>query len=148
MTTNASISEILKSKGSVVWSVRPETTVFEALQLMADKNIGSLAVTEGDRLIGILSERDYTRKVILQGKSSKTTQVREIMAGHVLTITPEHTVKECLELMTEKRTRHLPVIEGGRLVGLVSIGDLVNWLISAQYSTIEQLQTYIGGVPG
>jgi CBS domain-containing protein len=146
--TNASISEIIKTKGSTVWSVRPETTVYDAIQLMADKNIGCLAVTDGDRLVGILSERDYTRKVILQGKASKTTQVREIISGHVISVSPDHTVEECLALMTRNRIRHLPVLSGGKMAGLVSIGDLVNWIISTQSSTIEQLNTYIRGVPG
>jgi CBS domain-containing protein len=115
---------------------------------MADKNIGALAVIEGEKLIGILSERDYTRKVILQGKASKSTQVREIISGQVVTVTRDHTVQDCLRLMTKHRIRHLPVLQDSKMIGLVSIGDLVNSVISAQQSTIEQLQTYISGVPG
>lgn len=148
MIDNTSVSEILKGKGSTVWSVTPETSVFDAIQLMADKNIGALLVTEGGRLLGVVSERDYTRKVILQGKASKTTQVREIVSGAVISVTPSHTVQECLQLMTQNRVRHLPVLDGGKIAGLVSIGDLVNHIITAQRSTIEQLQTYISGVPG
>jgi len=148
MIDSTSISEILEGKGTQVWSVTPETVVFDAIKMMADKNIGALAVLEGDRLIGILSERDYTRKVILQGKSSKTTQVREITSGQVISVTREHTVDDCLRLMTKNRIRHLPVLQDNKLIGIVSIGDLVNSVISAQRTTIEQLQTYISGVPG
>jgi CBS domain-containing protein len=148
MNPNGTIKEILSYKGGQVWSVSPEDTVFDAIQLMADKNVGALLVTEAGRLVGILSERDYTRKVALKGKSSKQTAVREILSGHVIHITPDHTVEECLRLMTDHRIRHLPVLEEDRLVGVVSIGDLVNWIISAQSSTIHQLQTYISGYPG
>ena len=148
MVTNSNIGEILNFKGSQVWTVAPDTTVYNALVLMADKNIGALCVTEGDRLVGLISERDYTRKIVLRGKSSRTTQVREIISGHVISVTPQSTVDECLHLMTDNRVRHLPVMENGKLTGLVSIGDLVNYIISTQQSTIEQLQTYISGVPG
>ena len=148
MNPNAAISEILQSKGTAVWSVTPDRTVYDAIQLMADKNVGALLVTEGERLVGIISERDYTRKVILRGKSSKQTAVREILSGEVIHIRPNQTVGDGLRLMTEHRVRHLPVLEGGKIVGIVSIGDLVNWIISAQTSTIEQLQTYISGYPG
>ncbi len=147
MNPNGTISEILNSKGAGVWTVSPETMVFDAIQLMADKNIGALLVTEGGRLIGIISERDYTRKVALKGKSSKQTAVREIITDQVIHVQPEHTVEECMRLMTDHRIRHLPVLDGGKLVGVVSIGDLVNWIISAQHSTIQQLQTYISGYP-
>lgn len=148
MIDTTTISEILEAKGSNVYSVTPETTVFEAIKTMAEKNIGALAVVDAGRLIGILSERDYTRKVVLQGKSSKSTQVREIISGEIISVTPEHTVEDCLRLMTNHRVRHLPVLTNGQLAGLVSIGDLVNSIISAQRTTIEQLQVYIGGVPG
>ena len=148
MIDNTTISEILKGKGATVWTVTPDAKVYDAIVLMADKDIGALCVTENDRLIGLISERDYTRKVILRGKSSRTTHVREIISGHVISVTPRSTVDECLHLMTGNRVRHLPVLESGKLVGLVSIGDLVNWVISAQRTTIEQLQTYISGVPG
>jgi CBS domain-containing protein len=148
MNPNAAISEILNQKGSGAWSISPEATVLEAVQMMADKNVGALLVTENDRLVGIISERDYTRKVVIKGKASKTTAVKEILSSHVLHVTPAHTVQECLRLMTDHHFRHLPVLEGDRIAGIVSIGDLVNWIISAQTSTISQLQTYITGVPG
>lgn len=148
MNDTTTISEILETKGQVVWTVAPETSVFDAIQLMANKNIGALIVSEGGRVIGVVSERDYTRKVVLHGKSSKSTQVREIISGNVISVTPDHTVAECLRLMTDNRVRHLPVLAEGKLAGVVSIGDLVNWIISAQSTTIDQLQTYINGVPG
>lgn len=147
MNPNATISEIISHKGSQVWSISPEETVFDAIQLMADKNIGALLVTQSGRLVGILTERDYTRKVALKGKSSKQTAVKEILSGHIIHVTPDHTVEECMRLMTENRVRHLPVLEADRIVGVVSIGDLVNWIINAQSFTIHQLQTYISGVP-
>jgi len=148
MIPTGSISEILDHKGSNVWTIGPDATVFEAIQMMSDKNIGAVLVTERDRLIGIISERDYTRKVALKGKSSKELHVREIIPDRVFSVTPQHTVEECLRLMTERRVRHLPVLDGEKIIGLVSIGDLVNWIISAQSTTIQQLETYISGVPG
>jgi CBS domain-containing protein len=148
MNPNAAIGEILNHKGSNAWSISPEATVLEAVQMMADKNVGALLVTENGRLVGIISERDYTRKVVIKGKASKTTAVKEILSSHVIHVTPAHTVQECLRLMTDHHFRHLPVLEGDRIAGIVSIGDLVNWIISAQTSTISQLQTYITGVPG
>jgi CBS domain-containing protein len=147
MNPNGTINEILIHKGSQVWSISPEATVFDAIQLMADKNIGALLVTQAEKLLGILTERDYTRKVALKGKSSKQTAVKEILSGQVIHVTPDHTVEECMRLMTDHRVRHLPVLEGDQIVGVVSIGDLVNWIITAQSSTIHQLQTYISGVP-
>jgi CBS domain-containing protein len=146
MNASGTIAEILNLKGHAIWSIPPETTVFDAIQLMAEKNVGALLVTEGPKLLGLLTERDYTRKIALKGKSSKQTAVREIISAPV-TAHPEHTIEECMRLMTEHRVRHLPVIENGNLVGIVSIGDLVNWIISAQTSTIHQLQTYISGYP-
>jgi CBS domain-containing protein len=148
MNPNSSISEILAYKGSAVWSISPNTTVFEAIQLMADKNVGAVLVIENDKLVGIVSERDYTRKVVLKGKSSKTTPVKDILSSRVIHVSPSHTVEECMRLMTDHHIRHLPVLEGDKIVGLVSIGDLVNWIISAQHTAISQLQTYITGVPG
>lgn len=148
MNPNGTISEILNSKGTHVWSISPEATVFDAIELMADKNIGALLVIEADKLVGILTERDYTRKVALKGKVSKQTAVREILSGDVIRVTPDHTVEECMRLMTDHRVRHLPVLDGNKILGVVSIGDLVNWIISAQTSTIQQLQTYIAGYPG
>ncbi len=147
MTNVGTIREVLQHKGTAVWTITPEATVFEAIQMMAEKNVGALLVTHGDKLVGIISERDYTRKVALRGKSSKETAVREILSGRVLVVSPSHTVEECMRLMTEHRVRHLPVLEGDRIAGVVSIGDLVNWTISAQSSTIHQLETYITGYP-
>jgi len=147
MNPSGTIGEILNLKGNQVWSTTPEATVFDAIQLMADKNIGALLVIESGKLIGILTERDYTRKIALKGKSSKQTPVREILSGEVIHVTPEHTVEECMRLMTGHRVRHLPVLERQNILGIVSIGDLVNWIISAQNSTIHQLQTYISGYP-
>jgi len=148
MIPSGSINEILEHKGSTVWTIAPDATVFEAIQMMSDKNIGAVLVTEREKLIGIISERDYTRKVALKGKSSKELKVRDIITDRVLSVTPNHTVEECLRLMTERRVRHLPVLDGEKIIGLVSIGDLVNWIISAQSTTIQQLETYISGVPG
>lgn len=145
MMISGTIDSILKAKGSPLWSVSPETTVFDAITLMAEKNIGSLLVTADDKLIGIVSERDYTRKVALKGKSSKTIAVREIVSSPVVTVGPGHTVEECLRLMTERRVRHLPVLEGDKILGVVSIGDLVNWVISAQNVALEQMENYIAG---
>jgi len=121
--------------------------VFDAIQLMADKNIGALLVIDRERLVGIMSERDYTRKIALKGKSSKQTPVREILSDEMITVTPAHTIEDCMRLMTENRIRHLPVLDGDSILGIVSIGDLVNWIISAQTTTISQLQTYISGYP-
>ncbi len=148
MIPAGSINEILEHKGTAVWTVSPDTTVFEAIQLMSEKNIGALLVTERGKLIGILSERDYTRKVALKGKTSKELRVREITSEHVVSVTPAQTIEECMRLMTENRVRHLPVLDGDSLIGVVSIGDLVNWIISAQSTTIRQLETYISGYPG
>jgi len=147
MIPSGSISEILDHKGNAVWTVSPDNTVFEAIQLMSEKNIGALLVTERGKLVGIVSERDYTRKVALKGKTSKDLRVRDIISDQVLSVAPQHTVEECMRLMTENRVRHLPVLDGERLMGVVSIGDLVNWTISAQSTTIRQLETYISGYP-
>ncbi|HEV2438011.1 MAG TPA: CBS domain-containing protein [Verrucomicrobiae bacterium] len=145
MKSSVPISALLHHKDAALWSIAPEATVFEAIQLMADKNIGSLLVMSGDRLVGVFTERDYTRKVALQGKRSKETQVREILSGKIISVTPQHTVEECMRLMTENRVRHLPVLENGKAVGVVSIGDLVNWTISAQDAAIAQMEQYIAG---
>jgi CBS domain-containing protein len=148
MDPNSRIREILRHKGGQAWLISPEATVFEAIEMMAAKNVGALLVIEGGKLVGIISERDYTRKVALKGKVSKQTFVREILSGHVIHVTPDHTVEDCMRLMTENRVRHLPVLEGEEICGVVSIGDLVNWIISAQTATIQQLQAYIAGYPG
>jgi CBS domain-containing protein len=148
MNPNGPVSDILNLKGRHAWTISPEATVFEAIQSMADKNIGALLVMDREKLVGIISERDYTRKVALKGRSSKQTAVKEILSGQVIHVGPDNTVEECMRLMTDHRIRHLPVLQGERVVGVVSIGDLVNWIISAQTTTIEQLQTYIAGYPG
>jgi CBS domain-containing protein len=145
MKIAGSISGILARKGSTVWSIAPAATVFDAIALMADKNIGALPVVENNRLIGIISERDYTRKVILEGKSSKETRVEEIMTRELVTADPSDTVVDCMRVMTEERVRHLPVIKGPEMVGVLSIGDLVKCLISAQAETIDNLEQYLTG---
>jgi CBS domain-containing protein len=139
------VRQILQTKGQQVWSVGPDETVYEALQKMAEKDIGALLVMDSGKLVGIFSERDYARKVILQGKTSRETLVREIMTRNVITIRPEQSCEECMALMTEKRFRHLPVLEGDQVVGLVSIGDVVKAIITKQGFVIEQLENYITG---
>jgi len=139
------VRQILQNKGHQVWSVSPEASVYEALQLMAEKDIGALVVMEGDRLVGILSERDYARKVILHGKTSRETRVREVMTSRVAVIKPEQATEECMALMTAKHIRHLPVMEDERLIGLISIGDIVKAVISNQEFVISQLENYITG---
>ncbi len=140
----ASIHEILAQKSEQLWSIPPDATVFEAIQLMANHNIGAVLVMQGDALIGVLSERDYTRKIVLKGRSSRDTRVREILTTP-LVVRRADTVEECMKLMTSQRVRHLPVVEGDRVIGMVSIGDLVNWMIRAQDVTISQLEGYISG---
>lgn len=147
MIPHGTISEILHHKGTNVWTINPDATVFEAIRLMSDKNIGAVLVLEGDKLVGIVSERDYTRKVALRGKTSKELKVRDILSEELIHVAPKHSVEDCLRLMTEHRVRHLPVLEGNTIAGIVSIGDLVNWIISAQSTTIRQLETYITGYP-
>jgi CBS domain-containing protein len=145
MTVNATINEILQHKAGQVWSIGSDATVFDAVQLMADKNIGALLVTEDGKLVGVVSERDYARKVALKGKRSRETKIREIVSTPVISVGPTHTVEDCMRLMTDHRVRHLPVLEGDQVLGIVSIGDLVNWVITAQSAAIQQLQTYISG---
>ncbi|MBP2680336.1 MAG: inosine-5-monophosphate dehydrogenase [Candidatus Krumholzibacteriota bacterium] len=139
------VRELMERKGGVVWTITPSASVFEAIRIMADKSIGALVVMEGSNLLGIISERDYARKVILQGRSSKETSCREIMTGRVFYVTPERTLDECMALMTEKRIRHLPVLDNGSLVGIVSIGDCIKAIVSKQEFIIEQLENYIRG---
>jgi signal-transduction protein with cAMP-binding, CBS, and nucleotidyltransferase domain len=136
---------ILKNKGNYVWSLPPERTVYEAISMMAEKSVGTIVVLSGEQLVGIISERDYARKVILKGKLSKQTLVSEIMSSPVTTVDPDRTADECMRLMTEKRIRHLPVMDQGQLVGVVSIGDLVKAIVSVQAETIQYLSDYIGG---
>ena len=144
MKTAYPISSILHHKTSAIWTITPEAMVYDAIKFMAEKNIGALPVVSGGRLIGIFTERDYARKVALQGKTSRTTTVFEILEP-CSTISPDDSVEECMRLMTEKRVRHLPVLEGNHIIGIVSIGDLVNWIISTQDAVIEQMEQYIAG---
>jgi CBS domain-containing protein len=138
-----SVRQLLQAKGRSVHTIAPGARVFDALKLMAEKDVGALVVTEGDRLAGIISERDYARKVILLGKSSQDIPVRDIMTGKVITVDLDQTVEECMAIMTGKRIRHLPVTESERLVGVLSIGDLVKEVIAEQELTIRQLESYI-----
>ncbi|MEQ1776764.1 MAG: CBS domain-containing protein [Burkholderiales bacterium] len=140
------VRQLLQSKaggGGIVHAVSPQTSVLNAIRLMADKGIGALVVLDGARLAGMISERDYARKIILQGRSSHATAVHEIMTTKVLTVTPEQTVEDCMALMTDKRIRHLPVVDAGKLVGVLSIGDLVKEVIADREETIKQLESYI-----
>ena len=139
------IDSVLKLKGGQIWSVAPTATVFEAIEKMSEKGVGALLVLVDGQLAGIISERDYARKVILRDRSSKHTRVQEIMTSPVVTVTPLHSVEECMRTMTENRVRHLPVVEREKVVGVISIGDLVNWIISAHEETIGHLQSYIAG---
>jgi CBS domain-containing protein len=140
-----SVEVILRHKGSQVHSIRPDVTVYRALEVMADKDIGALVVIDGTDLAGVMSERDYVRKVILKGFSSKELTVEDIMTTPALCVSPKATVDDCMRLMTEKRCRHLPVTQDGRVIGVVSIGDLVNWIIEVQDHTIHALEDYICG---
>lgn len=145
MEITGKLSSILASKGPQVWSIPPHATVFEALQLMADRDVGALAVVDRDGAVGIFSERDYARKIILHGKASKDTDVSEVMTHPPTTVGPDESVDSCMRLMTKKRTRHVLVMDRGQLAGMISIGDLVNWTISEQQDTIGQLSSYIAG---
>ncbi len=145
MEAFGTLSAILATKGFKVCSISPEATVYEAIENMAERNVGALLVMEGNDLLGIISERDYTRKVALKGKSSKQTPVREIMFSPVISVTPSHTVADTMRIMTENRIRHMPVLENNQVLGVISIGDLVNWIISSQNATISQMESYIRG---
>ena len=140
------VAEILKAKGSsAVFSISPSATVYEAVKLMAEKNVGALLVMEGERIVGVVTERDYARKVVLLARSSKDTPLRDVMTSAVIYVRPNQTSEECMALMTENRVRHLPVMDGDKLVGLISIGDIVKGIISEQNFIIEQLRNYIAG---
>ncbi|MDX1568897.1 MAG: CBS domain-containing protein [Xanthomonadales bacterium] len=138
-----SVAQILDEKGRDIWSIGPDDQVYDAIKLMAEKGVGALLVTDGPRLAGVVSERDYARKVILQGRSSKSTPVRDIMSTNVITVNSHKTLDQCLAIMTEKRIRHLPVVEDGQILGVLSIGDLVKRKIADQEHLIESLEQYI-----
>lgn len=139
------VNHLLDAKGRHIVSIRPDASVFDAIKLMADNTVGSLVVMDGEELVGIVTERDYARKVIIKGRSSESTRVEEIMTRDVLTTSSGQTVNECMEMMTERRIRHLPVVEDNRVIAMISIGDLVQAIISDQQQEIEQLEHYISG---
>ena len=140
-----SARQLLEAKGSDVWSVHPDAAVYDAIEMMADKGVGALMVLDGGALVGVISESDYARKVILLGRSSKDTAVKEIMTARVIYARPDQTVEDCMGLMTDKRIRHLPIVDGEELLGVVSIGDLVKTMLAEQQFVIEQLEQYISG---
>lgn len=145
MEGSTTVGQLLRSKGSEVWSVRSDASVYEALTDMASRDVGALPVVDDGKLVGILSERDYARKVILKGRSSRETKVSEVMTSSVVTVQPEQTMQDCMELMTARRIRHLPVEKNGDLIGIISVGDVVKATIAEQAFLIEQLQSYIQG---
>jgi CBS domain-containing protein len=147
MHLSESIRSILKKKGGVVHSIAPTDSVYQAIAMMAEKQIGALIVVSEGKVAGIVSERDYARKVILKGRASKETTVSEIMTSPVVVVSPDHTVGDCMKIISDRHVRHLPVMEGERLTGMVSIGDLVNWIMSEQTETIRHLEAYITGTP-
>lgn len=143
---DTTVGPLLKRKTGQVWTTSPTTSVYDAIKLMAEKRVGALLVTDQGALMGIISERDYARKIILQEKSSMTTAVAEIMTSPVTFVSLQHSISDCMRIITEKRIRHLPVLEGGQIVGIVSIGDLVNWIITEQQETIRHLEAFITGM--
>ncbi|HEY0757826.1 MAG TPA: CBS domain-containing protein [Acidisarcina sp.] len=145
MPLNEAIGPMLRQKGGEVFSMRPGATVYDAVVCMAEKGVGALLVMTDGHLDGIISERDYARKIVLLGRSSKDTRVEEIMSSPVITVTPRHTIGECMRIITDNRIRHLPVIDAGRVAAVLSIGDLVNWIITAQQEKIKHLEAYISG---
>jgi CBS domain-containing protein len=142
MTT---VKSVLHAKGNIIWSIAPDTIVFDALKIMAEKNIGALLVMQKEKVVGIFSERDYARKIVLKGESSRTTAVHDVMTSEVLSVHPEQSIDECMALMTNNHVRHLPVLENGTIIGLISIGDVVKAIISEHEYTIKQLENYITG---
>jgi len=145
MEIQGTVRDILQSKGGKVWTTGPQCTVYEAIGLMGEHNIGALVVTEGEEVVGVITERDYSRKVVLQGRTSRDTLVNDILNRPAITVDPGDSIETCMKIMTSRRIRHLPVVENGALAGLVSMGDLVNWVIQTQRHTILQLQGYISG---
>ena len=145
MNLTGTVQSILDRKGSQFWAVRPDQSVYEAIEIMANRAVGALLVMSGDEMVGILSERDYARKVTLKGRNSKETMVRDIMSSPVFSVSPSRSVEECMGFMTERRIRHLPVVDAGKVLGVISIGDLIKWIISEQEATIQQLHNYIAG---
>lgn len=145
MEGTTTVAQLLRSKGHQVWSVAPDTSVFDALRKMADHDVGALLVLDGNALAGIVSERDYARKVILMGRASHDTPVRDVMSADVVTVTPESTMQDCMQQMTEHHIRHLPALRDGMVIGVISIGDVVKATISEQAFLIDQLQRYIQG---
>lgn len=145
MKASDTIAAVLANKSSEVFSIAPTETVYRAVEMMAGRRVGALLVMTGDKLLGIISERDYARKVILLDRSSRQSKVQDIMTAPVTTVSPDSTVDECMRIMTEKRIRHLPVVQDGKVVGMVTIGDLVKWMITLHEETIEQLHAYISG---
>ena len=145
MEIHGTVRDILQNKGGEVWTTTPEASVYDAIGLMGEKNIGALVAVDGSEVIGVLSERDYSRKVVLQGRTSRDTLVGDILSRPAITVNCGDSIETCMQLMTCRRIRHLPVVEDGTLVGLVSMGDLVNWVMQSQRHTIQQLQGYISG---
>lgn len=139
----ASVKRVLQGKGHEVWSIGPEASVFDAIAMMAEKEVGALVVMEAEKLVGVMTERDYARKVVLQGRSSKGTRIKDIMTSRVAYTRPDQSVEECMAVMTDKRIRHLPVMDGDKVLGMISIGDLVKTIIEEQQQVIEQLEQYI-----
>ena len=145
MEISTAAKTLLEHKCRNIWTIAPAATVYQAIQMMSEKNIGALPVVDGTRLVGMISERDYMSKVALHGKSSRETPVSDIMTREIVTVGPDQNISACLEIITEHRIRHLPVLDGGVLLGIISIGDLVKWIIETQRMTIQQLNAYISG---
>ena len=140
------VSNILRAKGDIIYTITPDTIVFKALEIMFERNVSALVVLEGEKLAGIFTERDYARKVILQGKASKDTPISEVMTEDLVTVTPDHAIDDCMRLMTNRFIRHLPVVENGRLIGIISIGDVVKYIIEEQQYIIVNMEHYITGI--